>query len=327
MTVSVVVPVWNGRDYFAKLLTSLRQQTLPADEVIVVDNGSSDGSGDFAEEWGAKVVRFANNQGFAAAVNRGVRESRGDLLAILNSDVELEPRWLESLVQAIQREAASFATGLILAAGNPDLVDGSWDLVSKAGMPWRAGSGFLSTNALFQKARSIDIAPFTAVLLRRDLWEAVGELDARFESYLEDVDFGLRCVAGGRGGIYCPSARCRHLGSASLGVWGGETVRRMSRNQIFLVAKYISPRSRRRWMWKIFLGQTLWGCLAVKHGAGWPWLRGKWEGWSRRQEFGTVAICDEALEEQEKQIAAFQLELGADWYWRWYLRLTGGRQA
>lgn len=320
--ISVVVPVWNGLKYLKSLLESLRQQTRQADEVLVVDNGSADGAGEFAEQWGARVVRFAENQGFAAAVNRGVKESSGNHFAILNSDVELEPRWMELLAEAIARTSASFATGLIVSARNPGVIDASWDLVSKAGMPWRVGSGFPGASIAFGQERTIGIAPFTAILLRRELWEEVGPLDERFESYLEDVDFGLRCVTAGRSGIYVPPARCKHFGSATLGRWSGQSVRRMSRNQVFLVRKYISRRSRRRWWWKILAGQALWGCVAAKHGAGGPWLRGKWEGWNRRHEFQNAVCCDQALEQQERQILDLQQELGFDSYWRWYKRLT-----
>ena len=73
MNISVVVPVWNGREHLARLLETLTGQTLRADEVVVVDNGSADGAGDLAAAWGAKVVRFAENRGFAVAVNRGWR--------------------------------------------------------------------------------------------------------------------------------------------------------------------------------------------------------------------------------------------------------------
>lgn len=322
--ISVVVPVWNGRGHLEKLLKTVAAQTVQAADVTVVDNGSTDGVGGFAEQWGAKVVRFAENRGFAAAVNRGVAESGGELLAILNSDVELEPRWMELLVEAITRNSASFATGLIVSAANPDLIDGSWDLVSKAGMPWRAGSGFGTGNSAFQSERAISLAPFTAILVRRELWEQVGPLDERFESYLEDVDFGLRCAAAGRRGVYVPSALCRHVGSAALGRWGSDSVRRISRNQVFLVEKYISPGRRRGWWWKVLVGQGLWGLVAARHGAGAAWWGGKWEGWKRRGEFrGNMSLAEPDFKSQEREIFALQQELGLDFYWRWYGRLTG----
>lgn len=320
----MVVPVWNGCGHLMKLLKTVAAQTVQAADVTVVDNGSTDGVGDFAEQWGAKVVRFAENRGFAAAVNRGVAESSGELLAILNSDVELDSRWMEVLLEAIDRNSASFATGLIVSAANPDVIDGSWDLVSKAGMPWRAGNGFSTGSSAFESERAVSLAPFTAILVRQELWEQVGPLDERFESYLEDVDFGLRCAAAGRRGVYVPSARCRHVGSAAFGRWGSDSVRRISRNQVFLVKKHISPGWKWGWWWKVLVGQGLWGLVAAKNGAGAAWLTGKWEGWIRRGEFqGQTSLVEADLESQEREIFALQRALGLDFYWRWYGRLTG----
>ena len=120
MKISAVIPVWNGREFLAALLDTIAAQTLAFNQVIVVDNGSTDGAGDLARERGARVVRFAKNRGFAAAVNRGVAEAGGESLAILNSDIELEKDWLQLLAQAVKQPSIYFATGLILSRRQPD---------------------------------------------------------------------------------------------------------------------------------------------------------------------------------------------------------------
>jgi len=320
VNISVVIPVWNGRAHLETLLNSLAKQTLLAGEVIVIDNGSFDGAGELASDWGARTIRFAENRGFAFAVNRGVSESTGDLVAVLNSDVELEANWTAELQAAIVQYDAWFATGLALSARNPDLIDGAWDLVSKAGMPWRAGNGF-PLGFQFENDQAIQIASFTAILLRRELWNRVGPLDERFESYLEDIDFGLRCIQAQLPGRYVASARLRHLGSAALGRWNNESVRRMSRNQMFLVYKHFGPET--QW-WSVFVGQILWGLVAGKHGAGFAWVQGKWEGWQRRGEISSVcSVSASVLKAHECEIFTLQREFGCNWYWRWYGKLTG----
>ncbi len=99
--VTVIVPVWNRRDLLERLLGGLRAQSLAIAEVLVVDDGSADDSADLAASLGARVIRMGAQRGFAGAVNRGIRESRTPLVAIVNSDVELAPDWLEKLAAAM----------------------------------------------------------------------------------------------------------------------------------------------------------------------------------------------------------------------------------
>jgi len=110
MNISAIVPVWNGRDLLARLLATLEAQTRPPTELLIVDNGSTDGAPDVARARGARVIAMGGNAGFAAAVNRGIREAGQPLVAILNSDVELAPDYLEKLAAV----DAPFATGKIL---------------------------------------------------------------------------------------------------------------------------------------------------------------------------------------------------------------------
>ncbi|HCC59120.1 MAG TPA: hypothetical protein DEQ47_18030, partial [Solibacterales bacterium] len=74
VSVTVVVPVWNRRDLLEALLGTLRHQTQPPAEVIVVDSGSADGAPEVAERWGARVIRLGRNAGFSRAANTGLAE-------------------------------------------------------------------------------------------------------------------------------------------------------------------------------------------------------------------------------------------------------------
>jgi GT2 family glycosyltransferase len=139
------------------------------------------------------------------------------------------------------------------------------------------------------------------------------------------VEFGLRCACLGLSGVYVPEAQAWHHGSATLGRWHHDTVRRISRNQVFLVARHY-PAS---FAWHIAVAQLLWGALAARHGAAWPWFRGKWEGLSR---FPVIRAnrppCREKLaaviRQSEREIAFLQQATGWDRYWKWYFRLTRG---
>ncbi|MCI3953887.1 MAG: glycosyl transferase, family 2 [Burkholderiales bacterium] len=316
MSITAVVPVWNGRDLLARLLDTLDRQTLRAGETIVVDNGSSDGAPELARERGARVIPMGRNAGFAAAVNRGIGEARSDHVAILNSDVELEPEYFARLAAS----PAWFATGKILDARRDGSIDGTFDLTCRGGTTWRAGSG-RADGPLWSEPRTIWSAPWTAALYRAEVFGKVGLLEERFESYLEDVDFGMRCAAKGIAGGYVPEAVAWHHGSATLGRWHPDTVRRIARNQVWLAARHLPARC---W-WPVVVAQGLWGGVAARHGAAAAWTRGILEGLKSFRDMRAYAPeLPEHLRESERSIAELQAAAGADLYWKLYLMLTNG---
>mgnify|MGYP003343412554 CR=1 FL=1 len=272
MSVAAVIPHWNRVELLRGLLESLRAQTRTFDRVIVVDNGSTDGSAEVAEAMGAEVVRLPRNIGFAGAVNRGVAAA-GDCewVAILNNDVTLDAGWLERLLGSVGD--AAFATGKILSAQDHSVIDGTWDEISRGACAYRMGAGAKDGPAWNQR-RAIRMASMTACLVRRAAFERLGGLDETFGSYLEDVDFGLRCAKSGLQGIYEPMAVAYHLGSSTLGRWHSDTVRFIARNQKLLTARHFLGQPQ----WPIVAGQLLWGLVALRHGCAKAWLKGALAG-------------------------------------------------
>jgi len=319
---TAVIPTWNRRDLLLNLLDSLAAQTRRCDEIIVVDNGSTDDSAESAERAGAKVLRLGRNMGFAAAVNRGIEAAGTDWVAILNNDVTLEPDWLEKLLAA--GDGASFATGKILQAADHSKVDGAFDELSRGACASRCGSGKHDGPAWNQPLR-IRFGPMTAAIFRRQLFQDLGGLDENFGSYMEDVEFGLRCALAGREGVYVPSAVAYHRGSATLGEWSKDTVSRIARNQVLLAAKHFRSQPR----WPIVAGQLLWGLIALRHGCGVAYLRGKLAGIRDAGRTGRVTTNEytskdlaRVLEASEANILALARETGYDSYWRAYFWLS-----
>jgi GT2 family glycosyltransferase len=319
MSVTAIVPVWNGHDFLARLLATLEAQNEPVSECLAVDNGSTDGAPELARKRGARVISMGRNMGFAAAVNRGIREAKTEWVAVLNSDVELAPDYLAKLRQA----GAPFATGKILMTRDRARIDATFDLVCRGAVAWRVGNG-RPDGPLFSKPRAISSPPWTAVLFHREVFARVGLLNETFESYLEDVEFGLRAAAQGISGCYVPDAIAWHRGSASLGRWHPEAVRLIARNQCYLARLHFP----RRYAWPVFVAQALWGLIALRHGCGAAWLRGKWEGIRHpapaseaRGGVGGPKGTPSALE-GERMIYEMQQATGFDWYWRLYFLLT-----
>lgn len=322
-TVAAVIPNWNRGDLLLSLLHDLHAQTRPPDDIIVVDNGSTDQSLDVARHNAGQLVALPSNLGFAAAVNAGIRKARAEWILILNNDVSLPPSWLAILLASAVRRQAWFATGKLVRYDQPSVLDATFDAVSRGGCAWRCGSG-RPDSPLWSEPRAIHAAPFTAALFRRELFDRVGLLDQRFESYLEDVDFSLRCAALALQGLYEPAAVARHRGSATLGAWNKDTVRRTARNQLFLIAKHFNGAPRR----PILVAQLLWGLTALRHGRGVAWLHGKFQGLTAiRQQEWQGSISPEglwaAVLESEKLILELQRRTGFDWYWKIYFLLAG----
>jgi GT2 family glycosyltransferase len=318
--VTIVIPVWNGRELLLRLLEKLNEQTYPIAEVLAVDNGSEDGAAEAAERQGARVLRLGSNRGFSAAVNHGVEACRTELVALVNSDVEPEPHWLGHLVKALDSAEVWFATGKTLSASQPNRIDGTYDLISRAACAWRVGNGRLD-GPEFSQARSIAMAPATAALFRTDLFRRIGPLDTAFESYLEDVDFGLRCALEGLRGVYVPEAVAYHWGNASLGKWSPEMVRLIARNQVYLVFKHYPLR---QFWWPILVGQLLWGLVALRHGRAWAFVQGVEYALacSNKLKHAPQPRLAKILQDGELQIREAQRRTGFDWYWRVYFLLT-----
>ena len=305
-------------------LDSLRRQTVQALEIIVADNASSDNSASVAARDGVKWIALDRNYGFARAVNAGIQAATGDSLAIINNDVTLAPDCLSILDATLSRHA--FATPKIVQAHDPARIDGTFDLTSRAFCSWRAGSGSLSTLPVWNRGTAIQSAPMTAALFRRSVFDTVGKLDEQFGSYLEDVDFGLRCAISGLSGVYVPNALGHHQGSATLGRWHAESVRQIARNQLLLIAKHYPRNWIARYGWPVLIAQTLWGVVALRHGAGFAFLKGKLEGlrsFGPMRGAGTLGnVLQDVLRQSEREIHELQNATGFDPYWRLYFALT-----
>ncbi|MBV9301471.1 MAG: glycosyltransferase family 2 protein, partial [Acidobacteriaceae bacterium] len=246
-------------------------------------------------------------------------------LLILNNDVVLEPEWLERLLASAEEENAAFAAGKLLRLDDVNTIDGSWDLVSRAAYAWRCGYD-RPDGAVWSVRRKISLAPMTAALFHRRVFEKVGLLETRFESYYEDVDFGVRCVLAGVEGVYEPGAVAMHMGKTT---WGKRSRRIMfltARNQVLLLAKHYPAETLRRFAWPILVGQILAVLAAAKHGHLFTALRGKWEGlrqWSRfRNEVKPKGAIEAAFSESEHEIRRLQKQIGFDLYWRFYFGLV-----
>lgn len=246
--VSVVVPNWNGEKYLPLCLEGLRRQTYPHLEVIVADNGSTDGSlallaRDYPE---VRVVPLVENRGYAGGVNAGFRAAAGQVLVAFNNDAEADPHWIEELVAALDRHPeAGMATSRVRLFDRRDHLHTAGDFYGLDGIPGNRGV-WQPDGPAYDEERWVFGAAGVAAAYRRSMLDEIGPLDERFGSYLEDVDLSWRAQLAGYRCIYAPRAVVYHMVSAT----GGGPVASffVGRNTIWVVVKdYPGSLLRRYW--------------------------------------------------------------------------------
>ena len=216
--VSIIVLNWNGHPLLVECLSALRAQTLRDFEMIVVDNGSHDGSLKWlaATAPDVRVIRNDTNLGFATANNQGIRASQAPLIMLLNNDANLAPDCLQVLVEAAERAtwAGMFACK-ILQHDAPDRMDSAGIEVDRAGVAWNRGWG--EPAADHTQALEVFGPSAAAAVYRRAMLNQIGLLDDDFFIYYEDVDLAWRAQWAGWRCLYVPEAMAFHVHSATTG--------------------------------------------------------------------------------------------------------------
>jgi GT2 family glycosyltransferase len=241
--ISVVVVTWNRRDLLQACLASLARQTHPSFEVVVVDNGSDDGSAamvqDLALSFPAPLRLIANssNLGFCAANNQGFAASQSELVALLNNDAEAEPGWLEALEAVIRlHDDIGMAASKILVWENPKYIDKCGHLIYPDGQNRGRGSGQLDQGQ-FDRVEEVLWPDGCAAMYRRAMLEDVGGFDEEFFAYADDAELGLRGRIAGWRCFYAPGAVVRHHRGATLGIGSARRLTLIERNRVLLVVK------------------------------------------------------------------------------------------
>ena len=269
--VSVVVPNWNGRRWLPGCLQSLARQELAPAEVIVVDNGSQDGSLEYlaAEHPAVRVLPMGHNTGFARAANRGLAATDAPYVALINTDVELEPDWTRRAVAALDADpnAAAVACKMVELAA-PERIYDAGDVLRRDGACEQRGRFGLDDGS-FDTPGEVFGACAGAALYRRCAVLAVGGFDERYFAYLEDVDLALAVRLAGWRCLYEPVV-ARHAGEGSSADLPGGHRRLVARNTLLLVAKWFPA----RWLPLVAYRQVGWLWHAAREGRLTEHLRG-----------------------------------------------------
>ncbi len=240
--VDVLIPTFNGWHFLGGCLRALDSQTFHDFRVIVIDDGSNDGTATrLAEGWPAiDVVALPSNVGLARGINLGLKRSTADLVALLNNDAEPESGWLGALVDALDRHPhAAAATSKLRLFDRRDSLHSAGDTFSLRGRPGNRGVWQRDTGQYDDEEEVFGACAGAALYRRSALDEAAAIdgaiLDPDFFMYCEDVDLSWRLRLLGYGIVYVPSAVVYHRLSATGG--GSLASYYVARNTINVIVK------------------------------------------------------------------------------------------
>lgn len=247
--ISVVVVNWNRRDLLRSCLQSLNCQNLIQPfEVVVIDNGSDDGSSEmvlkeyakstsFPSKFKVELIRNPENRGFCAANNQGFAASDTEFVALLNNDAEAEPDWLGNLLSAFDgRPDVGMAASKILVHEDPRRIDKAGHLIYPDGQNRGRGSGELDKGQ-YDRVEEILWPDGCAAMYRRAMLDEIGGFDEDFFAYADDAELGLRARIAGWNCLYIPTAVVRHHRGATLGLRSSRRLALIERNRVLLAAK------------------------------------------------------------------------------------------
>lgn len=218
--VTVVIPNFNGMKYLERCLDSLLEQTGEPAHILVVDNGSTDGSVNLLKNRYPQVFlkQLGENTGFCHAANVGILMSQTPYVLLLNNDTEVLPEFLRYMVASIDRPGnrdVFSVSAQMLDMGRPELLDDAGDRFSALGWAFARGKGQWADK--YDREAEVFAACGGAAIYRRSLFEEIGLFDELHFAYLEDIDIGYRARIYGYRNLYEPKARVLHAGSASSG--------------------------------------------------------------------------------------------------------------
>ena len=234
MKVTIIIPNYNGLAFMEPCMKALDHQNFKDFSILVVDNGSTDGSVEWLKEHGIPAVFLKTNTGFSGAVNVGIKKAATPYVILLNNDTKADPDYVGELVRAMEASPKIFSvSSRMIQMYHPDLMDDAGDMYSILGWAYQRGVG--QPLERYDKPFKVFSACAGAAIYRRQVFEEIGYFDEMHFAYLEDIDVGYRAKLYGYDNVYCPTARIFHVGSGTSGSkYNSFKVKLAARNNVYL---------------------------------------------------------------------------------------------
>jgi GT2 family glycosyltransferase len=259
-TVSVVIPNLNGEKLLPICLETLKIQTFQDFEVIVVDNGSRDGSLLLLKEEypHVKIISLDKNYGFAFPVNRGIEAASGEFVCLLNNDIELDPKWMEAMHEALLKNPEVGACGpKMLRYWERERINVLGIRVNSNGDVEIIGAGEYDKGQ-YEEVKYVFGVNAGASMYRRSMFDDIGLFDEAFFASFEDVDLSFRAQLAGYKALYVPQSIAYHMVGATI---------KKKRYQ----PTYLNNRNALLFFWKDMPGELIkknfWGICLHKTGS------------------------------------------------------------
>lgn len=235
--VSFIIVNWNGKSFLKECIDAILRQSNHNFEIIVVDNGSTDGSAAFIAESYPQVVlvSLAKNHGFTGGNIQGLCHAKGRYVALVNNDAILPCDWLQLMIDAFNTDAQiGFCSSRIVIAGT-NQIDSAGDTFTTAFTGTKIGE--LHNMEEFTERRYIPGACAAAVIYKREMLDDIGFLDDEFFLNHEDTDLNLRAWLAGWKCLYVPEAVVEHRVSTTIGKLSETSVYYFARNSLWVWIK------------------------------------------------------------------------------------------
>lgn len=318
---TVIIPNYNGLAFMGPCLAALERQDCRDFKVLVVDNGSADGSVEWLKEHRVPTIFLAENTGFSGAVNVGIQAAETPYVILLNNDTEAEPGYVGALIREIERSASIFSVSpKMIQLHDKTKMDDGGDMYTVLGWAYQRGVGRDIRH--YNKACNVFSACAGAAIYRRAVFDEIGFFDERHFAYLEDIDVGYRAKIAGYFNRYCPAAVVYHVGSGTSGSkYNSFKVHLAARNNVYLNYKNMPDA-------QLFVnGLPILAGIAVKYvffrkrGFGKEYLQGLAEG------FRTAGECTRVVYKKEHLLNYLAIEWELIWGTFIYVREFLSRQA
>ena len=297
MKASVVTPNYNGEKFLKTYFDSLNNNKESIGEVILIDNGSTDGSVEFIKNYSKNldfpviIIKNPENLGFAKAINQGILKASYQYIFSLNNDTEVEKHSISPLLDLISSDDNIFSVASkMIQFSNKNLIDDAGDEYNI--LAWTKKTGENQPIENYSEVYEIFSSCAGAAMYNKAILDKIGLFDENFFAYMEDVDLAYRAKINGYKNLFCPESMVYHIGSGTSGSRYNEfKVKLAARNNVWMIYKnFPIPQKILNFIF-LFLGFLIKYLFFVKKGFGKTYLEGIKEGLKTRNKINKVKFA------------------------------------